>query len=217
MLVIISDLHLTDGTSGSTISPGAFSLLTERLTDLAVSTSQRRDGNYRPIDRVDLVLLGDTLDVIRSTRWLNNTVRPWDDTKSPAMFGQVAEITNQILQHNSQALGEFRKLQQQGIAIPPADTEGRPAMSESQPIPVRIHYMVGNHDWFYHLPGENYNQLRRQVAAHMGLTTYADAPFPHEIWESRRFAHQRTRRSARDRQHSSAAADSGVDRRLART
>ena len=66
MLVIISDLHLTDGTSGSTISPGAFQLLGERLTDLAIGASQRRDGTYRPIERVDLLLLGDVFDVIRS-------------------------------------------------------------------------------------------------------------------------------------------------------
>jgi len=188
MLVIISDLHLTDGTSGSTISPGAFALLAERLADLSLSASQRRDGSYRPIEYVDLVLLGDTLDVIRSTQWLSNPTRPWDDVKTPALFEQVSKITGDILQHNAQALGEFRKLQQQGIAIPPATSAGQPAiataMSEWQPVPVRIHYMVGNHDWFYHLPGENYNQLRRQIAAHMGLSTYADAPFPHEIWES---------------------------------
>ncbi|MEM8943747.1 MAG: hypothetical protein AAGD11_01080 [Planctomycetota bacterium] len=184
MLVIISDLHLTDGTSGSTISPGAFSLLRERIADLALSASQRRDGSYRPIENVDLVLLGDTLDVIRSTQWLTSTVRPWDDTKSPAMLQMVAKITADILQQNAQALGEFRSLQQQGVALPPASAAGRPATSETIPVPVRIHYMVGNHDWFYHLPGENYNQLRRQIASHMGLATYADAPFPHEIWES---------------------------------
>ena len=184
MLVIISDLHLTDGTSGSTISPGAFSLLAERLTDMAVSASQRRDGSYRPIEHVDLVLLGDTLDVIRSTQWLGNTIRPWDDIKSTALHQQTTKITYDILQHNSVALGEFRKLQQQGISIPPATSQGRSATDETQPIPVRIHYMVGNHDWFFHLPGERYNQLRRQVASHMGLTTYPDAPFPHEIWES---------------------------------
>ena len=86
MLVIISDLHLTDGTSGSTISPGAFALLSERLADLSLNASQRRDGTYRPIEHVDLVLLGDTLDVIRSTQWLRSTIRPWDDVKSPALF-----------------------------------------------------------------------------------------------------------------------------------
>ncbi len=188
MLVIVSDLHLTDGTSGSTISPGAFALLSERLADLSLNASQRSDGSYRPIEHVDLVLLGDTLDVVRSTQWLDSVIRPWDDIKSPALFEQVAKITGDILQHNAQALGEFRKLQQQGIALPPATNAGNPAMSaaksERQPVPVRIHYMVGNHDWFFHLPGENYNRLRRQLVAHMGLATYADAPFPHEIWES---------------------------------
>jgi len=44
--------------------------------------------------------------------------------------------------------------------------------------------MVGNHDWLYHLPGGNYNQLRPKIVAHLGLATYPDAPFPHEIWES---------------------------------
>ena len=65
MLLIISDLHLTDGTSGSTISPGAFHLLAERMADLAMGASRRFDGEYRPIDHVDLVLLGDVLDLFR--------------------------------------------------------------------------------------------------------------------------------------------------------
>lgn len=184
MLVIISDLHLTDGSSGATISPGAFHLLGERLSDLGMSASRRRDGSYRPIDRIDLLLLGDVLDPIRSTKWLNSRVRPWDDVKSPALFDMVSEITRDILVQNAQALGEFRKLAQHGVALPAATNEGRLAGGELQRVPVRIHYMVGNHDWFYHLPGENYNQLRRQIASHMGLATYPEAPFPHEIWES---------------------------------
>jgi hypothetical protein len=44
--------------------------------------------------------------------------------------------------------------------------------------------MVGNHDWPLHLPGDAFNRLRRQVAAHMGLATVPDMPFPHEPWES---------------------------------
>ncbi len=184
MLVIISDLHLTDGTSGATISPGAFQLLAERLADLGMSASRRRDGTYRPIERIDLLLLGDVLDAIRSTKWLGDRARPWDDTKSAPLFDMVSQITSDILVHNNQALGEFRRLAQQGVSLPAATNEGRMAGGELQPVPVRIHYMVGNHDWFYHLPGENYNQLRRKIASHMGLATYPDAPFPHEIWES---------------------------------
>lgn len=180
MLVIISDLHLTDGTSGSTISAGAFQLLNERIVDLAIGASQRRDGSYRPIDHVDLLILGDVLDVIRSSRWLQTRVRPWNDPTSPALFEIVSQITADVLRHNADALGEFRKLADEGVRIPPATRDGRLADDHTISIPVHIHYMVGNHDWFYHLPGDNYSRLRRQIAAHMGLATNPEAPFPHE-------------------------------------
>jgi hypothetical protein len=184
MLVIVSDLHLSDGTTGSTISPGAFRLLSDRMTDLATSASWRRDGSYRPIERIDLLLLGDVLDVIRSSRWLQSDARPWSDTNSAEMFETVADITGHLLRCNEVALGEFRNLAQQGLTIPLATTQGRLAPGEQQPVPVRIHYMVGNHDWFFHLPGEGYNQLRRKIALHLGLATNPDTPFPHEAWES---------------------------------
>ncbi|MBX3433832.1 MAG: hypothetical protein KF847_10965 [Pirellulales bacterium] len=184
MLVIISDLHLTDGTSGSMISPGAFQLLRDRLEDLACGASQRRDGSYRPVDRIDLVLLGDVLDVIRSTRWLESRVRPWDDPASPPFTAMVARITDDTLRRNAEALGVFRAVAEQGICVPAALADGRMARGAAEPVPVRIHYMVGNHDWFYHLPGAAYDQLRRQVAQHMGLATSPEGPFPHEPWES---------------------------------
>src|SRR5207237_2622491 len=70
MLAIISDLHLNDGTTASLLAPGTIDLLCERLCDLAWRASWRADGCYRPIDRIDLVLLGDVLDIISSRRWL---------------------------------------------------------------------------------------------------------------------------------------------------
>jgi hypothetical protein len=69
MLVIISDLHLTDGTSGETIRTGAFRAFRARLRDLAYDASWREEDRYVPLEQVELVLLGDILDVIRSTRW----------------------------------------------------------------------------------------------------------------------------------------------------
>ncbi|MCC6493513.1 MAG: hypothetical protein IT424_10875 [Pirellulales bacterium] len=183
MLAIISDLHLTDGTSGSTISPGAFQLLGERLVDLAVGASQRRDGAYRPIDRVDLLLLGDVLDVIRSSRWLQGPARPWDAVDSPAMFQTVQQITADILRHNDEALSEFRKLAQRGVAVPAGTRDGRCDPEAFVTAPVRIHYMVGNHDWFFHLPGDNYAGLRQQIARRLGVVTNPQAPFPHEPWQ----------------------------------
>lgn len=185
MLVVISDLHLTDGTSGATISPGAFHLLAERIADLAMSASYRSDGSYRPIDKIDLVLLGDVLDTIRSTRWLEGRVRPWDKLQSPEMIEKIYGITSKTLDRNEVAMSVLRALSEGSIRIPPATRMGRPAVTtENVPVPVRIHYMVGNHDWFYHAPGEPYNRLRKLVADRMGLATSPNAPFPHEPWES---------------------------------
>ena len=69
MLIILSDLHLNDGTTGETLSPEAFALFADRLKELAITASWRSDGAYRPIERIDLVLLGDVLDLLHSSRW----------------------------------------------------------------------------------------------------------------------------------------------------
>lgn len=187
MLVVISDLHLTDGTSGATISPGAFEIFAEQLQDLACSASQRVDGSYKPLDRIDVLLLGDVLDVIRSTRWLQRSdVRPWGDPNRPEYVDMVSQITAGILRQNTESLSILRRLgTENAITLPPADSLGRPAFdTKEQPVPVKIHYMVGNHDWFYHLPGASYDLLRQSLVRHMGLANKSDKPFPHDPHES---------------------------------
>jgi hypothetical protein len=76
------------------------------------------------------------------------------------------------------------------ITIPPATKKGQaahvsadPESSQRVPVEVRIHYMVGNHDWFLHLPGERYNELRARVNEAAGLYNSAD-PYPHSCDES---------------------------------
>ncbi|MBX7164884.1 MAG: hypothetical protein K1X74_00925 [Pirellulales bacterium] len=187
MLVIISDLHLTDGTSGATISPGAFHIFAERLVDLAVNASWRSDGSYKPIDRIDIVLLGDVLDLIRSARWAqHNELRPWSHPQRPEFLDLITRITNDVLRHNDDAFGVLRSLALQGdISLPPADRQGRPvAAAEGLPVAVRIWYMVGNHDWFLHLAGPSYDLMRQSIVRHLGLANRADHPFPHDAAEN---------------------------------
>jgi len=187
MLVIISDLHLTDGSSGATISPGAFEIFARRLADLAEAASWRIDGSYRPVEQVDLVLLGDILDVLRSARWRSlPEVRPWRNPHAPELVELVGQITRDVLRHNDEAVGVLRGLgMEEGVKVPPATRNGRPAPDvPGQPVPVRIHYMVGNHDWFYHLPGAEFDALRRIVVGQLGLANRPDRPFPHDIVES---------------------------------
>jgi len=186
MLVIVSDLHLTDGSSGMTVSPGAFHIFAERLREMAVAASWRADGAYRPVDRIDLVLLGDVLDVIRSTQWnLQQSIRPWGDAAMPAYSELVGKITDQILSRNDDALAVLRGLTGEGaLKIPPALRNGRPAADASQPVAVRSFYMVGNHDWFFHLPGPAYDQIRQKIVRQMGLAHRSEEPFPHDIAEN---------------------------------
>jgi UDP-2,3-diacylglucosamine pyrophosphatase LpxH len=187
MLVIISDLHLTDGTTGQNVSPGAFEIFAGRLRELAVAASWRSDGSYRPIERIDLVLLGDVLDVIRSNRWTARpNVRPWGNPHSPELLDQIARITSDVLSHNEPSLAVLRQLASEGgVTVPPALRTARPAADAAdQPVPVHMHYMVGNHDWFFHLPGAEYDALRQVLVRQMGLANRADRPFPHDIAES---------------------------------
>jgi hypothetical protein len=130
VLVIISDLHLTDGTSGETISQSAFGGFRERLRDLAYDASWRSDGKYRPIEEIDVVLLGDILDVIRSTKWLATSVRPWSDAQSQDFVKKIGEINSAVIEHNKASLDILKSLSSgRSLTLPPATAEGKPAFT----------------------------------------------------------------------------------------
>lgn len=191
MLIIMSDVHLGDGTCGASISASAFRLLAERIRELAYHASFRADGSYRPLESIDLLLLGDILEVQHSTRWLapgpgGEHVRPWTDWSHPAYAAVLSDITEGILRANPEATDILRGLAQGEIVrLQPADSRGRPAgmAAEPLPVPVRIHYMVGNHDWQYCLPGPAFDAIRARVIAALGLANTPD-PFPHAADDS---------------------------------
>jgi len=186
MLVIVSDLHLTDGTSSSTIHPGAFVNFTERLREMAQRASWRADGSYHSIDCIDLVLLGDVFDITRSHHWLSSEVRPWSDPHSQGLFETTSKIVDDILSLNSESLRILRSLAAEGdVSVTPATQHGEPAYGAAcRSVPVRTHYMVGNSDWQLHLSGANWDRLREKVSHHLGLANHNNSPFPHDPYES---------------------------------
>lgn len=193
MLVIISDLHLTDGTTADTITEHAFTLFRGRLQDLAQQASFRApDGRYQPITRIDLVLLGDVLDVVRSTYWNQvpaNEARPWNDLQDPLarsnLVQAVDHIAEEILRENEATFKILRGLSgEDKIKIPPADAAGNPAHNQKYvEVATNIYYMTGNHDWFWHVPGEDFEAIRAKIVAAMGLAN-PPGPFAHDPGES---------------------------------
>lgn len=189
MLVIISDLHLTDGTSGETIRAGAFRAFRESLRELAYDASWRSDKNYLPIDGIDLILLGDILDVIRSTRWCAAPagVRPWGDQKDPRFAEMIARITEDVIRNNQQSLNILKSLHDSEImSLPPTGPDGGVMVKAPHrvPVPVRIHYLVGNHDWFFHLKGPGHDDIRKMIVDAIGLENSPNTAFPHDPLES---------------------------------
>jgi hypothetical protein len=192
MLIIISDIHLMDGTCGKSIQASAFSLFSDRLKELAMNASWRVDGSYRPIKEIDILLMGDILDPLHSILWLKSQpgqaeyVRPWTDSNAPEYASTVKAITKNILQKNAGAFTILKGLTSaDGLSLPPAGPTGQPdfASTVREPVSVRLHYMVGNHDWYYHLPGPAFEAIRQEIVQALGLSN-PPGPFPHEIAES---------------------------------
>lgn len=181
MLVVISDLHLTDGSSGDTINGTAFRVfkedLTTAITDACYRKSDSEPAPFVPIDQCDLILNGDILDVIRTEKWRKSGgIYPWSDNTSDAFIDLVANITEDILTQNKAGL-DYLKALTEGIVV--YDREGR----EYGPIPVKIHYLVGNHDWFFHLSHPRMNGIREKIVNAMGLSNDPGGVFPHRIEE----------------------------------
>ena len=188
MLVIVSDIHLGDGTTANSISPTAFELLANRLRETAFYASFREGATYRPIETLDILLMGDILDPLHSTLWLNsapgapNYARPWTDPNSPAFARMLSKTTQTIIDVNRPSLEILRKCAKDPmILLPPANARHQPDLDSKERIPVnvRIHYMIGNHDWYYRLPGPAFDEIRKAVIDSMGLCNNS-GPFPYE-------------------------------------
>ena len=192
MLVIISDLHLGDGTTAASISPVAFELFASRLNEAAYFASFRKDGSYRPIESIDLVLMGDILDPLHSTGWLDTQtgspdyVRPWTDATRSNYATKLGQVTRAILDENEQSLNTLRQLASgEAVKIRPANWKHKPNLNTRSRIPVKVnlHYMIGNHDWYYHLPETDIDPIRQDMIEAMGLRNTI-SPFPYELKES---------------------------------
>jgi hypothetical protein len=51
--------------------------------------------------------------------------------------------------------------------------------------------MVGNHDWYYHLTGEAFDEIRKVIVERMGLCNSPYLPFPYDLGRDRPESHAR--------------------------
>jgi len=96
MLVVFSDTHLSDETTSSNVNGSAFELLAKEIA----SASSPKHKNAR---RLDFLLLGDIIDLLRTSYWQDQGIpagdRPWNGTLNPetGCNADTARIETQFL------------------------------------------------------------------------------------------------------------------------
>ncbi len=159
ILVFLSDIHLTDGSSGTEIDPRAFKKLSDLLTVIIGKPEETK------IKSLEIVLLGDIFDVIRSDFWLRpendnptNPIRPWsgpNDTDSANWTLQMyaEEIVGKIIANpwNQEAIGYLKNFEK---------------TCANRGVTLVLSYMIGNHDWLIN----RYPSTRQAIADFLGMT-----------------------------------------------
>ncbi len=196
MLVIISDLHLTDGTSGEIISDTAFRLFKNRISDMAYDASWRCDADnneyYKPVEQIDILLLGDIMDMIRTEKWNDalDTIMPWTKERQDDFFANIERIASDVLSNNKTSFSILKGMAEGDIIIPGEMKEANEdekavrkikykASDEKVSVKVNIYYMIGNHDWFLYINDARINKIRNRVIDELGLSNEKDKPFPY--------------------------------------
>jgi len=164
MLVFVSDFHLNDGSTGDTIEPGAFRRFAAYVKAMTEAAGARE---------INLILLGDIFDVIRSKYWYKTRIRPWSkesdrDRMTHNLRQTVCEILRRIClnRDNRQSMQALRQFREEMAA---------------KGIPVHLRYLIGNDDWLIN----RYPEARIRAADFLGL----DNPqrFASERFETERF------------------------------
>ncbi|HYC30670.1 MAG TPA: hypothetical protein VEB59_00190 [Gemmatimonadales bacterium] len=148
MLVIVSDLHLTDASTAHNVNAEAFALMASLVRDTAARRRARE---------IHVVLLGDIFDLVRTDYWLRRSIppdaRPWGGIPDPrtAINQESAEVERQFAAVLDGILADEATRALAGAL----DT-----LAEGPP-PLTVSYVVGNHDrvlW-------NFPALRARITA----------------------------------------------------
>ena len=143
MLVVTSNWCLSDGT----LSAGPPRRLIDRFRAEVRRSSLRhgfrRDGSYRPVDAIDVVLAGDTFDWLVSREWTGD-VRPWDEGRKVA--AALERVAVGSLRRGGRLLATLAAWMRRGIEVPAADRRGRPMQATLRRVPVRVAMLRGDRD-----------------------------------------------------------------------
>ncbi|MFM1996900.1 MAG: hypothetical protein RLZZ111_1287 [Planctomycetota bacterium] len=150
MLVVTSNWGLTDGTLAGGAAGAPVDRLRAEVRRAAWRCGMRRDGRYRPIEAVDLLLAGDTFDWLSSREW-TGAVKPWQ--AGPRAAAARERVVEASARRGCRLRATLAGWARRGIAVPAADRRGRPVPAAQVRVPVRVTALRGDRDrWLDRLP-----------------------------------------------------------------
>ncbi len=147
MLVVTANWAIADGTVLGAPAPGMIRSFFRALRRAAWRTGFQRDGRYAPVPTIQIVLAGDTFDGLTSFAW-HGDLRPWQG--GPRVRAVAEHVAFKATRCGSRFLAGLVKLQRDGLAVPRADTRGRPMVSATCQAAVRVICLVGDRDRLLH-------------------------------------------------------------------
>ena len=160
MLVVTANWEISDGSLWSSAAGGVVARFAAAVARAAVRCGWQADGRYLPIQRVDIVLAGDTFDWIASQAWLGD-VRPWHRGHRQAAIHE--RVQTAALRKGRSILAPLVQTLRRGIPVPRADRRGRPVVGASEVVPVGLAMLAGN------LDGGFCTAWPRAVASRLGV------------------------------------------------
>lgn len=127
LCVSVSDIHLTDGTVG-------FQNLSDHAWQAFYQSIKQRCNSYQ-INELLFILDGDIVDIIRSGKWAENSIYPWQREREAEFSKVVQLIIEDIVENQHQAF--FSMLR----GLPEWLKRDAPTVEK-----VKIVITVGNHD-----------------------------------------------------------------------
>lgn len=137
MIVVTSNWAIGDGSLAPAVGSGLGGLAAA-IHRAVARASVHADGVCLPIDRLDLVLAGDTFDWLLSAEWLGG-VKPWH--ASGAAQEAMARIVQRSLHAGRAALQHVIDWARWGLVVPVSRSGGRRGV-----VPVRVTMLAGDRD-----------------------------------------------------------------------
>lgn len=140
MLVVTSNWAITDGTLAPAVAAGQ-GVLPNAIYRAACRGGVREDGRYEPIERLDIVLAGDTFDWTLSAAWQGG-LKPWHG--GDAVRELASSVARRSVRLGRKLIGPLVRWAKHGVRVPAA-SGGRPARW-AVTVPTRLTMLAGDRD-----------------------------------------------------------------------